>query len=213
MEIFDQPQNRDGLSINDVAVLMMLAQQKARKGAIFVEIGSWKGHSSSVLAEVLKEQGGELYCVDHWQGSEGVYQHKLETDCFQTFRNNIKELKLENYIHPLVMDSYIASRIFKNEIADLIFIDADHRYESVKRDIELWYPKVKKGGILCGHDCEWFFSNYDVDKQDIICDNLDIDYCDEVECHAGVIKALYDLFNDDYLKTNDAVVWAKKKKR
>ncbi len=35
---------------------------------------------------------------------------------------------------------------------DLVYIDADHGYQSVKEDIELWTPKVKKDGIICGHD-------------------------------------------------------------
>ena len=41
---------------------------------------------------------------------------------------------------------------------DIVFLDADHKYKSVKEDIEAWYPKVRKGGILSGHDfryTEW----------------------------------------------------------
>lgn len=41
---------------------------------------------------------------------------------------------------------------FEDESLDLVFIDADHSYAGVKRDIKDWWPKVKKGGWLCGHD-------------------------------------------------------------
>jgi hypothetical protein len=35
------------------------------------------------------------------------------------------------------------------------FIDAAHDYESVKRDLEAWGPKVRADGILAGHDADW----------------------------------------------------------
>ena len=41
---------------------------------------------------------------------------------------------------------------FPDEFFDFIYIDADHTYEGVKRDLEDWYPKMKKGGVFCGHD-------------------------------------------------------------
>ena len=45
-----------------------------------------------------------------------------------------------------------ASECFENESFDIIFIDADHNYNSVLEDINHWLPKIKKGGIICGHD-------------------------------------------------------------
>lgn len=41
---------------------------------------------------------------------------------------------------------------FENDYFDLVFIDAGHEYPQVSKDIELWYPKVKKGGIFSGDD-------------------------------------------------------------
>lgn len=38
---------------------------------------------------------------------------------------------------------------------DFVFIDAAHDYESVKKDINAWLPKVKENGIIAGHDYEW----------------------------------------------------------
>ena len=35
---------------------------------------------------------------------------------------------------------------------DLVFIDGDHTYEATKQDIAIWWPRVRSGGLLCGHD-------------------------------------------------------------
>ena len=51
------------------------------------------------------------------------------------------------------MSSEVVSQ-FEDESLDVVFIDLTHTYESVKEDIGLWLPKVKRGGILSGHDYE-----------------------------------------------------------
>ena len=38
---------------------------------------------------------------------------------------------------------------------DFVFIDADHGFEAVQNDIDFWWPKIRGGGILCGHDYPW----------------------------------------------------------
>ncbi len=45
-----------------------------------------------------------------------------------------------------------ACSFFDDETFDFIYIDADHTYDAVMEDLESWYPKVKKGGVLSGHD-------------------------------------------------------------
>ena len=41
---------------------------------------------------------------------------------------------------------------FDNNSLDFVYLDARHHYEGIKEDIESWFPKVKAGGLFCGHD-------------------------------------------------------------
>lgn len=41
---------------------------------------------------------------------------------------------------------------FANNTIDFVYLDSDHKYEAIKSEIEAWYPKVRKGGVLAGHD-------------------------------------------------------------
>lgn len=51
-----------------------------------------------------------------------------------------------------VKTSVEAARECDDESFDFVYLDANHRYESVISDIEAWWPKLKPSGILCGHD-------------------------------------------------------------
>ena len=50
-----------------------------------------------------------------------------------------------------------ASR-FEDEFFDFVYIDADHSYEAVRADLEVWWPKLKPGGLFAGHDYDLKFS-------------------------------------------------------
>ncbi len=52
----------------------------------------------------------------------------------------------------LIMNSEDAAQLIRDRSLDFVFIDGSHQYEHVKRDIELWEPKVRVGGLLMGHD-------------------------------------------------------------
>lgn len=45
-----------------------------------------------------------------------------------------------------------AAELYEDETFDFVFIDADHGYEGCLRDIKAWEPKVRKGGVVFGHD-------------------------------------------------------------
>jgi predicted O-methyltransferase YrrM len=122
------------------------------EGGHIVEVGAWKGASTSYLAVEAQHKKMRIDVVDTWVGSE---EHKeileVTTNClFGAFIDNLRPLI--NLINPIRADSVSASKMYADESLDAVFIDADHRYESVKKDIISWMPKVKKGGILAGHD-------------------------------------------------------------
>jgi hypothetical protein len=126
--------------------------ESAPEGEHILEVGAWKGASTSYLAVEAQHKKLRIDVVDTWAGSD---EHKdisdiKENSLFGTFIDNLRPVI--NLINPIRTDSVSASKMYADESLDAVFIDADHKYESVRADILAWMPKVKKGGILAGHD-------------------------------------------------------------
>ena len=128
-----------------------------------VEVGSFFGDSSSrMFCEGIKKykKNALLYCVDTL--NDDFFTDKTQPpDFMKKFRRVTKGRKvidvflknMEPYNYKLIRkDSVEASTGFKDESVDLVFIDGNHTKEDVSRDIIAWYPKVKFGGMICGHD-------------------------------------------------------------
>lgn len=121
----------------------------------YVEIGSWKGHSISYLAQqlLLLKKDFELYAIDLWEDSKMPDVQVPELPyIFEIFQENLQRVRVEKFVKSIHSDSVKASFLFQDGAVDFVFIDADHSYESVTQDIIHWKPKVKSGGILAGHD-------------------------------------------------------------
>jgi hypothetical protein len=94
-------------------------------------------------------------CVDNWEFADDIYTSnkeisQLKGNAFEQFLNNIKPVS--NIINYHKCNSYDAPEFYEDESLDFVFIDASHEYENVKKDIINWYPKVKFGGVIAGHD-------------------------------------------------------------
>ena len=132
----------------------------------FVEVGSWKGTSAAYMAvEIINSQKIIKFdCVDTWEGSiehtdpsSDKYEVGFENNpdfLFQTYLKSIEPVK--NNINSIRLSSYEASQTYKDASLDFVFIDAAHDYDNVLLDIKSWYPKVKVGGVISGHDYSWY---------------------------------------------------------
>lgn len=126
---------------------------KFPSGSHFVEVGSWKGKSSSYMAVEIANSNKNIKfdCIDTWEGSpEHGDSFKNNDLLYNIFLTNMKPA--EKYFNPIRMRSDEAFKLYPDQSLDFVFIDAEHSYEAVKQDIINWLPKVKKGGILAGHD-------------------------------------------------------------
>jgi hypothetical protein len=130
----------------------------------FLEVGSWKGRSSTYMAvEIINNNKNiTFHCVDTWLGSEEHKDKKngafeplcfVENGLYNEFLHNIKSVK--HIINPIKSPSVDASKLFQDESLDFVFIDGSHDYKSVKDDIQHWFPKVKIGGYIAGDDYVW----------------------------------------------------------
>jgi predicted O-methyltransferase YrrM len=118
---------------------------------VFVEGGAWLGSSSAYLCDHAPSNIS-IFIVDTWQGSSD----ELDTHQSMAKHTDIYSLFLENMGNrkfiPIKKTSVEASKEFKDLSCDVVYIDMQHTYEAVKQDLEHWYPKVKSGGYIAGHD-------------------------------------------------------------
>lgn len=128
-------------------------------GGMYLEIGSYRGGSvlcayltGRIIAKTVNfiaiDPGLKPNAVWEWKG-------KKRKMFFESFRANTKEIPNLRVI-PTTSDE--AHGKIQNSSVDLIFLDGDHHYKQVKRDIENYWPKLKMGGVFLGHDYSEYHS-------------------------------------------------------
>lgn len=124
---------------------------KCKPNGTIVELGAWKGRSSAFLVIEAKNKSPniKINIVDTWLGSE-EHTEEMKDNLYQKFKSNMTRLDGFYKEHRMTTDEAVS--LFDDASLDGVFIDADHSYEAVKKDITNWMPKVRKGGILAGHD-------------------------------------------------------------
>lgn len=113
------------------------------------EIGVLRGE----FTEKLCQAGLKIYAIDPWIADKN---HLKENPDYQKVRNALfksAKNRLEPYACTIIRKTSMeAIEDFKDESLDFVYIDADHHFRYIAEDIVEWSEKVKKGGVVSGHD-------------------------------------------------------------
>lgn len=117
-----------------------------------VEIGVHRGDFSQMILDWLWPIN--LLLVDPFQIGYERYddgnnvRYSTETDYYYV-KNRFEQLM---FVVVYRYDSTMARLNYQKGYFDFIYIDADHRYESVKQDLQMWSELLSENSLLCGHD-------------------------------------------------------------
>jgi hypothetical protein len=128
------------------------------EGGVFVELGCYKGKSTSFIGVEIHKRKRDInfFAIDSFQGATNstdvneikAYEGISEIEESYTYNVSL----IGNKIKTIVSLTDEAAQYFEDGSVDVIFVDGGHSYEVVKADILAWLPKMKKGGIMAGHD-------------------------------------------------------------
>ncbi|WP_432074086.1 class I SAM-dependent methyltransferase [Streptomyces wuyuanensis] len=132
-------------------------------GLPLLEVGTYCGRSTILLADAAREAGTVAVTVDHHRGSEeqqpgwdyhdpGLVDPEVgRMDTLPAFRRTLYAAGLEDHVIAVVGRSPQVAKVWGREVG-LVFIDGGHTDEHATNDYEGWAPHVAEGGLLVIHD-------------------------------------------------------------
>ncbi|MGH4027951.1 class I SAM-dependent methyltransferase [Actinomycetota bacterium Odt1-20B] len=151
------------MPLTEGLALHAAATEAARLGLPLLEVGTYCGRSTILLAAAAREASVSALTVDHHRGSEeqqpGWDYHDPETvdpevglmDTLPTFRRTLHKAGLEEHVIALVGRSPKVAAAWGGPLG-FVFIDGGHTDEHATADYEGWAPKLAEGGLLAIHD-------------------------------------------------------------
>jgi len=134
--------------INRNYILELLAKFNMTKGA---EIGVGEGRYSEVMFKKIPNL--ELLCVDIWEIGEDKANLRLgQSKVERNYRHALQRLSQFSEAKIIKGKSMDIVRDIPYESLDFVYIDANHQFDFVMQDIFEWSKRVKKGGLVAGHD-------------------------------------------------------------
>ncbi|MFF4216365.1 class I SAM-dependent methyltransferase [Streptomyces nondiastaticus] len=151
------------MPLDEGLALHAAAEEAAGLGLPLLEVGTYCGRSTILLAAAAREAGTTAVTVDHHRGSEeqqpGWEYHDASLvdeavgrmDTLPVFRRTLHQAGLEEHVLALVGRSPLAASLWGRPLG-LVFIDGGHTDEHATADYEGWVPHLAPGGLLVIHD-------------------------------------------------------------
>lgn len=125
------------------------------RGAKVAEVGVLRGNFSAHMLRRLSPR--ELHLIDPWEkqdrreyGDFFMWQEKRWDAVYDFCRNRFKRFSDIVTLHRAKSMDVVGE--FEDESLDFVYLDGNHKYTAVLEDLEAWSRKVRRGGILAGHD-------------------------------------------------------------
>ena len=117
---------------------------------VMIELGVYGGLSIFGIIDLLLENHSFAIALDRWGWKGDDFPDGQSDKRKATFAKIVRENHL-----PIVLlqaESPAIATSFTDDMIDLVFVDANHSEYAVTADLQAWWPKVKHGGVLAGHD-------------------------------------------------------------
>lgn len=151
---------------------IFFSKLKGKNDIIGAEIGVLRGdNAASVLGSLCL---AKFYLIDSWKVYTGDDLDIVESKAGKGNEDFIKDCKISTYnrfnnyknVEIICKESIEAAKDIPDNSLDFAYIDAKHTFQHVFNDCNTWYPKVKEGGMLGGHDI--FHSFYGKEVQSAV---------------------------------------------
>ncbi|MCZ7460554.1 class I SAM-dependent methyltransferase [Streptomyces sp. WMMC940] len=151
------------MPVGEGLALYAAAVEAGALGLPLLEVGTYCGRSTILLADAAREAGTVAVTVDHHRGSEeqqpGWDYHDPELvdpevgrmDTLPTYRRTVHAAGLEDHVIAVVGRSPQVAKVWGREVG-LVFVDGGHTDEHAANDYEGWAPHVAESGLLVIHD-------------------------------------------------------------
>jgi hypothetical protein len=117
---------------------------------IGAEIGVLEGDFSSYICKTLPD--AKIYSIDPWSFYPTHKNFRKQRDHDRAYERAQRILHVYPNNTIIKKWSVDAAKDFEDESLDFVFIDGDHEFQAITNDIAVWLKKIRKGGIISGHD-------------------------------------------------------------